>query len=150
LWWWIRRAPHEHRSADPLPGNLPCAGASGRSSVETGPWQSGPVALSAQEEADALDALIGNVFAHTPEGSAYAVTVARGPGTVDLHVDDAGAGIDDPEAVLPRGATGAGSTGLGLDIARRAAEAAGGALTIGRSPLGGARVTLQLPTNGPA
>ncbi|HKX72302.1 MAG TPA: ATP-binding protein, partial [Acidimicrobiales bacterium] len=65
-----------------------------------------------------------------------------------LHVDDAGGGIDDPEAVLARGATGAGSTGLGLDIARRAAETAGGALTIGRSPLGGARVTLHLPTDG--
>ena len=117
-------------------------------SVETGPSQSGPVALSAQEAADAVDAVIGNVFAHTPEGSAYAVTVAPGPGAVDLHVDDAGGGIDDTEAVLARGATGAGSTGLGLDIARRAAETAGGALTIGRSPLGGARVTLHLPTDG--
>src|ERR671911_178934 len=117
-------------------------------SVETGPSQPGPVALSAQEAADAVDAVIGNVFAHTPEGSAYAVTVAPGPGAVDLHVDDAGGGIDDTEAVLARGATGAGSTGLGLDIARRAAETAGGALTIGRSPLGGARVTLHLPTDG--
>src|SRR5918995_353355 len=98
-------------------------------SVETGPSQSGPVALSAQEAADAVDAVIGNVFAHTPEGSAYAVTVAPGPGAVHLHVDDAGGGIDDTEAVLARGATGAGSTGLRLDIARPAAETARGGPT---------------------
>src|SRR5262249_19682594 len=50
-----------------------------------------------------------------------------------------------------RGASGRGSTGLGLDIARRIAEASGGSLTIGRSPRGGAAVTLALgPTVAPA
>ncbi|HEY3239758.1 MAG TPA: ATP-binding protein [Acidimicrobiia bacterium] len=46
---------------------------------------------------------------------------------------------------MARGASGAGSTGLGLDIARRTAEAAGGSLRIAASPRGGARIELDLP-----
>jgi signal transduction histidine kinase len=107
-----------------------------------------PVRLSSRDAGAAVDALIGNVFAHTPEGSAYAVAVRRHDGTVELAVDDAGAGIADPDAALARGVTRAGSTGLGLDIARRSAEAAGGSLAIERSPLGGARVRLVLPIDG--
>jgi signal transduction histidine kinase len=104
------------------------------------------VALSPGEAAAAIDALVGNVFAHTPEGTAYAVGVGAGDdGTVRLVVEDAGPGIDEPEAVLGRGATGGESTGLGLDIARRAAEDAGGHLRIEPSALGGARVVLDLP-----
>ncbi len=93
-----------------------------------------------------IDALVGNVFAHTPEDSAYAVAAdATKDGSVRLVVDDAGPGIDHPEAAVSRGATRAGSTGLGLDIARQAAEAAGGRLQVERSHLGGARVVLTLP-----
>jgi signal transduction histidine kinase len=108
------------------------------------------VLLSPRDAEAAVDALIGNVFAHTPEGSGYAVAVRRHDGTVELAVDDAGAGITDPDAALARGVTRAGSTGLGLDIARRSAEAAGGSLAIERSPLGGARVRLILPIDGAA
>lgn len=43
-----------------------------------------------------------------------------------------------------RGASGSGSTGLGLDIARRAAQAAGGTLGLGAAAGGGAQVTLEL------
>jgi signal transduction histidine kinase len=104
------------------------------------------VSLSAAEAAAVIDALVGNVFAHTPDGSAYAVAVRAGDdGTARLAVDDAGPGIDRPDAALGRGATRAGSTGLGLDIARRAAEAAGGHLRIARSDLGGTSVVLELP-----
>ena len=38
-----------------------------------------------------------------------------------------------------------GSTGLGLDIARRTAESAGGSLSLRTSPEGGASVILFLP-----
>ncbi len=90
----------------------------------------------------ALDAVIGNVFAHTPEGAAYAVSCEQADGSLRILVDDAGGGFsaDDVE----RGRSGGGSTGLGLDIARRTVEAAGGSLTVDTSPLGGARVTLEL------
>jgi len=99
-----------------------------------------PAALGA-----ALDAIVDNVFAHTPEGTAFMVCVTPGPGrTTVIAVEDEGPGLHDP-ALVARGHSGAGSTGLGLDIARRTAEMCGGKLTLGRSPTGGARVALELP-----
>jgi chemotaxis protein histidine kinase CheA len=50
---------------------------------------------------------------------------------------------------VARGVSGAGGTGLGLDIARRTAEGAGGVFRISRSATGGARIALELPTTGP-
>jgi len=106
------------------------------------------VALPEHDVAAALDALIGNVFAHTPEGAPVRVDVAVdrtvGGGLVVLAVDDGGPGIDG-DHVVTRGVSGSRSTGLGLDIARRTATAAGGVLKIGRAELGGARVELRLP-----
>jgi signal transduction histidine kinase len=110
-------------------------------------------AIGPDEAGAAVDALLGNVFGHTPDGTGYELTLAldeRGSSerTAHLHVDDAGPGIADPEAVLARGHSSARSTGLGLDIARRAAEAAGGGIAVGPSPLGGTRVTLTFPDGG--
>jgi signal transduction histidine kinase len=102
------------------------------------------VALSRGELAAVVDALLGNVFRHTAEGTAFAVWVRRSGERVILAVDDAGPGVADPEAALRRGASGAGSTGLGLDIARRAAASTGGELRISRSRLGGASIQLLL------
>jgi signal transduction histidine kinase len=99
-----------------------------------------PVALPAEELAAALDALLGNVVAHTPEGTPFAVTVEP-PGRV--LVEDAGPGLPGP--ALLGGEGGVGSTGSGLDIARRTAESAGGRLVLGRAAGGGARVVLELP-----
>lgn len=103
-----------------------------------------PVALAADEVSAALDALLGNVFAHTVEGTPYEVTVERIGGRELVAVTDEGAGIADP-AALERGRSSAGSTGLGLDIAARAAGDAGGDLRVERGPGGGARVVLDLP-----
>jgi signal transduction histidine kinase len=94
------------------------------------------------ELCDALDSLLGNVFRHTPEGTGFAVRVATEPGRATVTIDDAGPGI--PAA--PRRGRSDSSTGLGLSIARRVAEAGGGELTIGTSPLGGARVVLAFTT----
>ena len=97
---------------------------------------------------EALDALINNVFHHTEEGAALAVTMtAEGVGTL-LVVEDGGAGLPET-AVVARGASTAGSTGLGLDIARRTAERSGGYLETDVSArLGGAAVTMHLGPPG--
>lgn len=103
-----------------------------------------PVRVAAVDLADALDALLGNVFAHTPDGTRFAVRVHDGPQPFHtIEVDDAGAGLPQG-AVLDRGHSQAGSTGLGLDIARRTAEASGGELVVGRSTLGGTAIMLHL------
>ena len=105
------------------------------------------VRLDGGSVAAALDVLLGNVFAHTPDGTPYALAVHAHDGRAQLVVEDAGAGIVDPTAVLDRGASGGGSTGLGLDIAATTARAGGGELRVERSDgLGGARLVIDLPT----
>lgn len=102
-----------------------------------------PVRLVAEDLAAAVDALLGNVFAHTPEGAAVDVAVAAMYGDAVVQVADRGPGL--PSAASQRGRSGVGSTGLGLDIAQRTAEAAGGRLVLEDRPAGGARVVLVLP-----
>jgi signal transduction histidine kinase len=103
-----------------------------------------PVQCAAPELEAALDAVIGNVFAHTDAGTEYAVSVARCGDAAVITVDDAGPGISDSVAAR-RGVTGGSSTGLGLAIATDTAESAGGRLTVDDAPLGGARVRIELP-----
>ena len=102
-----------------------------------------PVALAATDLTAALDALLGNVFGHTPEGAAFAVRCTAGAtGGARIVIEDNGPGLTDDATV--RGESGAGSTGLGLDIARQAARASGGGLSIGSRPHGGAAIVLDL------
>ena len=106
-----------------------------------------PVRVSREDLATCTDILLENVFAHTPEGTAFAVRVsARARGGAWLVVSDDGPGFAHPDPAR-RGLSSGGSTGLGLDIVQRVAEASGGTLTLGRSPAGGAAVTVGL---GPA
>ncbi|MFJ9635652.1 sensor histidine kinase [Streptomyces sp. NPDC101178] len=109
------------------------------------------IPVARPELAAALDALLGNVFRHTPEGTAFAVDVHHSGDAVIVLVSDAGPGIADPEAALARGTTkpgAVGSTGLGLDIVRRVAESTGGDLRIGRSVLGGTEVRIWIGLHG--
>lgn len=92
--------------------------------------------------AAAFDALLGNVLAHTSEGVSFSVDVRRDGGSIVLTIDDQGPGFSDSTAI-ERGASSSGSTGLGLDIVRRTAEASGGDLEIGQSADGGARVVVR-------
>ncbi len=95
------------------------------------------VAASTEDLEALVDALVANVVTHTPEGVPMELVVEPGAnGHVRLIVTDEGPGIADP-ALLERGVSGAGSTGLGLDIVRRTALASGGDLTIGSGPAGG-------------
>lgn len=104
-----------------------------------------PVGVSAEDLAAAVDALLGNVFAHTPDGTAFAVRLSPAPGGgAELTISDSGPGV--PAGLVRRGASTAGSTGLGLDIARRAAQASGGRLDLSTGAGGGAVVTLHLGT----
>ncbi|MFF2201896.1 sensor histidine kinase [Streptomyces sp. NPDC058145] len=104
--------------------------------------------------AAALDALLGNVFRHTTEGTAFAVDVHNAEDAVIVLISDAGPGIPDPDAAMARGrgSGSAGSTGLGLDIVRRLAESTGGDVRIGSSVLGGTevRIWFQLDARKPA
>lgn len=86
------------------------------------------VRASAEDLAAALDALIGNVVAHTPEGTGFAIVLGAAPYGADLDVLDEGAGI--PVEAVTRGRSDRGSSGLGLDIARATAEATGGSLEV--------------------
>jgi signal transduction histidine kinase len=105
-----------------------------------------PVRVAAADLGAAVDALLGNVFSHTPDGTAFGVTVQPRPGGgAEVVVSDRGPGVA-PDAV-ERGHSGGGSTGLGLDIARRTAEFSGGALLLASSP-GGTTVTLELGPKG--
>jgi signal transduction histidine kinase len=109
-----------------------------------------PVPISASELAAALDALLGNVFRYTPQGTPFEVAVTRRDGYVAVRIDDAGPGIDRPLHAVRRGTSGRGSTGLGLDIVRRAAMAGRGTVDIDRSTLGGTSVVVLLADAVPA
>jgi signal transduction histidine kinase len=101
------------------------------------------IALAEDDLAAVVDALLGNVFRYTADGTAFAVAVVRHAGWVSLVVDDAGHGVADPATALSRGVSMGGGTGLGLAIARDAVEATGGTIHVERAALGGARIRLR-------
>ncbi len=100
-----------------------------------------------------LEEMLGNLLDNAAiyGGGRVFVTVARGPGTVVIAIEDDGRGIPerDREALFERGArldTGKPGTGLGLAIVRDVAEIYDGKVTLGESEdLGGLCVTLTLP-----
>ena len=93
---------------------------------------------------DVVDVLIDNVFAHTEDGIQLEVSVLEMPNReVMLVVEDGGPGLPGAD-VVTRGLSLVGSSGLGLDIVRRAAIASGGRLELGRSQLGGAKIRVVL------
>jgi signal transduction histidine kinase len=98
-----------------------------------------PVPVAPDDLANLVDCLIDNVFAHTPERTPFAVSLVEVDGMVRLVVSDDGPG---PAA---RAGDRLGSTGLGLDIARRTAAGSGGDLTFGPGQEGGTTVEVTLP-----
>ncbi len=101
------------------------------------------VGVPGSELAAAVDVLLENVFAHTADGTALTIGFDERAGSARIWVADAGDGID--PRLMERGQSSAGSTGLGLDIARRMAGGAGGSLEVVSSTMGGAKVVIALP-----
>lgn len=102
-----------------------------------------PVALPRADVEAVVDALIGNVVAHTAAGVAFAVRAERtSGGSARLVVEDEGPGLGSP-ALAARGASAGGSSGLGLDIVRRAAQRSGGDLALQSGTGGGLRAEVS-------
>jgi signal transduction histidine kinase len=104
------------------------------------------VGLDKDDLEAAIDALLSNIFAHTPEGTSFRVGLRQsspGSRTWTLVVEDDASTLSVEPSASKQG-RGSG-TGLGLDIVRRSAERAGGTTEIGRSRSGGFRVVLTLP-----
>ena len=78
----------------------------------------------------AIDALLENTAAHTNPGTPVRARLRADGRDLVLSVEDQGPGI--PAEALQRGRSDRGSTGLGLDIARSCARAAGGELAVER------------------
>jgi signal transduction histidine kinase len=103
------------------------------------------VAMDGDDAVVMLDALIENVIAHTPEGASLEVTLMAREDDVLIAIEDGGPGLPD-DNVFERGRSEGASSGLGLDIARKAALGAGGDMRLGSSRrLGGALVAIRLP-----
>ena len=102
---------------------------------------------AAEDLEAALDVLLGNIFTHTPEGCGFSVTVRAGALGEAAGSPSLTPGRGCRPATWPSGAAAeAGSTGLGLDIARRTAEQAGGTFTAGPGPDGtGTSIVLTFP-----
>jgi len=130
----------------------PLAEDQGRTTTVTGQTTTGAhpayppvlVGLAAQDLADLLDNLVDNVFAHTPEGTPIRLELQVIDARAVLRVEDGGEGSPDTVA-FERGESGAGSTGLGLDIVRRLAADAGGSVRFEHAHLGGLAVIVSLP-----
>ncbi|GAA1933133.1 sensor histidine kinase [Nocardioides hwasunensis] len=108
---------------------------------------SGPLLRASRADLEAMvDVLLDNVFSYTPDDAAVRLTLSADEHRVELVVEDAGPGLPPGLDATGRGASGNGSTGLGLSIAARTAEDSGGEVTTGASDMGGARVAVTLRT----
>ncbi len=104
------------------------------------------VPLSPDELGTVIDTLMENVFAHTDPGTGYRIGTRPGSGqTAVLTIEDSGIGFSEG-TLVERGRSGGGSTGLGLDIVRKAAEKTGGTFNVSNSREGGGRVEVVFGT----
>jgi len=122
---------------------------------ELGPVPAGILRADPDRLAQALRNLLRNAAEHTQPGGTIELGTRECPdGRVQIWVDDDGPGIAPAErdrvfnrfhrADVARART-AGGTGLGLAIVRAIADAHGGRVWAADSPLGGARVVIELP-----
>lgn len=101
-----------------------------------------------------VDVLVDNALKYSPPGTPVTVRVGPSGGGAELAVEDAGIGLSEADAgrvfePFVRSAEsrrrGVDGLGLGLAVARRVAEAHGGALGVVSAPGRGSRFTVRLP-----
>ena len=92
----------------------------------------------------AIANLVANALRH---GTRAVIEVGEEHGLVVVSVTDDGPGIEPGLDPFARGASGTGSTGYGLWLARAIAEAHGGTLELADPPAQGARLRLSLPSS---
>lgn len=113
------------------------------------PAGEGPeVSLDLDRFRDLAVNLLMNAIEASPEGGAVRVRLAEASEALVLEVSDEGPGIpvEEREAALrPFHTTKAKGLGLGLTVARQAAEDHGGRLEIAETPAGGALLRVTLP-----
>ena len=115
----------------------------------------GETVWCAAADADrALDVLLENALRYSPPGGR--VTVASGPGRIEVRDRGPGLEAQEADAVFERfhrgsaGRSGPAGSGLGLAIARELAREWGGDVTLRNRDGGGAEATLSLPQEPPA
>jgi signal transduction histidine kinase len=132
--------------------NGPGEDSTGQDTVATTVWVPVPVRAAATpaEVGLVLDNLLGNARRHAR--SVVHVSAVPAGRWVRLLVDDDGPGIPvaDRERVFDRftrldATSGASGAGLGLALVARLVEGRGGSVRAGRSPDGGARLTVRWP-----
>lgn len=96
------------------------------------------VGLSALELSDVVDICLDNVFAHTPDGTDFALRLRAADGRVELEVVDEGPGFPVRPNEPRRG-----TSGMGLRIARRVVERAHGRFSISPPGTPGGRVLIE-------
>ena len=131
-------------------------GALGERSVEIEiPMALPPVRADAVLLDGLLSNLVDNVARHAPPPAPVRISAESvAPGRIAVHVDDGGPGLPDGargrlfEKFQPLPSRSSGSRpglGLGLAIVRGMTEAMGGSVVASQSPLGGLRVSVELP-----
>ncbi|MNC44309.1 Sensor protein QseC [compost metagenome] len=103
----------------------------------------------------ALDNLLRNALRFNPPGQPIEITAVRDNERIVLSVRDHGPGVAEEhlaqlgEPFFRAPGQSAAGHGLGLAIARKAAERHGGSLTLENHPQGGFVARLELPLTGP-
>jgi two-component system OmpR family sensor kinase len=123
--------------------------------ISVGPLPDGILNGDRDRIAQAIRNLLRNAVEHTQPGGEVEIGAHEFPGArIQIRVDDDGPGIppaqrervfDRFHRADPSRTRAAGGTGLGLAIVRAIVDAHGGNVRASESPLGGARIVIELP-----
>ncbi|MHB1208257.1 MAG: sensor histidine kinase [Acidimicrobiales bacterium] len=96
---------------------------------------------------------LSNITRHTPESVPVRVSLSRKGSALELIIEDGGPGLPRygtrPQRFMrfdPSRARTSGGSGLGMSIMADLSEVLGGSMDTSKSPLGGLRLTFQLPS----